>query len=193
MTVLSFGLDEKFGAEGLEALGIAVDDRLPNARRRSLDDALAGREPPVLLLFHGQRKRTDALLKQHDALHVLHVKTALHRYRGLGDRERELELAVPSLPDGTRWERQADEVRRRLCGFVDSFRRGRPDWTLIEAPAVPEYVIACCLTALAGREAPDGWRRGFEREVAALASGGLSWEERRDAGRMHEFLRQAYT
>lgn len=193
MTVLAFGLDDKFGGEGLAALGIGAGDRLPNARGRSLDDALAGCDPPVLLLFHGQRKMADDLLERHAALHVLHVKTTRHRYGDLRDREREFEFAVPSFSGEGRWERQTDEVRRRLRGFVESFRRGRPDWALIEAPAIPEHVIACCLTALAGREAPDGWRRGFESEVEATASGGLSWEERGDAGRLREFLRQAYT
>ena len=193
MTVLAFGLDEKLGREGLAALGIGADDRLPNARGRGLDDALADCEPPVLLLFHGQRKMTDDLLERHAALHVLHVKTTRHRYGDLRDREREFEFAVPSLRGAGRWRRQADAVRDRLRRFVESFRRGRPDWTLIEAPAAPEYVLACYLTALAGREAPAGWRRDFEREAAAIAAGGLSWEQRVDAGRMREFLRPAFT
>ena len=185
MTVLSFRLDSKFGGEGLAALGIDADDRLPNDRR-GLDDALETCAPPVLLLFHGQRKRTGDLLRKHGTLHVVHVKSSLHRYGGLGDREHELELAVPSLRGDGRWERQPDAVRSKLCGFVESFRRGRPDWTLLEAPAVPEYVIACYLTALAGGETPPAWRRDFEREA-----GRLSWDERRDARRMRELLRCA--
>ena len=193
MTVLAFGLDDKFGGEGLAALGVGAGDRLPNARGRSLDDALAGCDPPVLLLFHGQRKMADELLERYATLHVLHVKTTRHRYGDLRDREREFEFAVPSLRGAGRWRRQADEVRDRLRRFVESFRRGRPDWTLIEAPAAPEHLVACYLTALAGREAPSGWRRDFEREAAAMASGGLSWEQRGDAGRMREFLRPAFT
>lgn len=191
MTVLSFGLDDKFGAEGLAALGIDADDRLPNTAGRSLDDAVAGREPPVLLLFHGPRPRTDRLLARHGQLHVLHVKTTLQRYRARRDREHELPFAAPSLPGEGRWARQADEVRDRLRRFVESFRRGRPDWALVEAPAVPEHLVACRLTALAGREAPPAWRRGFEREAAA-ASGALSWEDRRDAAKMRGFLRRPH-
>ena len=190
MTVLSFGLDGKFGGEGLAALGIDADDRLPNARR-GLDDALDDCAPPVLLLFHGQRNRTGDLLRRHEKLHVVHVKSSLHRYGGLGDREHELEFAVPSLRGGGRWKRQPAEVKSRLRRFVESFRRGQPDWTLLEAPTVPEHVIACYLTALAGGEAPNGWRRGFEREAAAVDGGQWSWAERRDAGRMRELLRRA--
>ena len=190
MTVLSFGLDGKFGGEGLAALGIDADDRLPNARL-GLDDALENRAPPVLLLFHGQRKRTGDLLRKHEHLHVVHIKSSLHRYGGLADREHELEFAVPSLRGGGRWEKQPDEVKSRLRGFVESFRRGRPDWTLLEAPTVPEYVIACYLTAVAGGEAPTDWRRGFEREAAAVEAGPSSWEERRDAARMRELLLRA--
>lgn len=193
MTVLAFGLDVKFGGEGLAALGIGADDRLPNGRGRSLDDALAGCEGSVLLLYHGPRNRTDDLLQKHGRLHVLHVKTTRHRYGDLRDREREFEFAVPSLTGDGRWERQTHEVRDRLRRFVESFRRGRPDWNLTEAPAAPEHVLACYLAALAGREAPAGWRRDFEREAAAVASGGLSWEQRGDAGRMREFLRPAFT
>ncbi len=190
MTVLSFGLDGKFGGEGLAALGIDADHRLPNARR-GLDDALDGCAPPVLLLFHGQRKRTGELLRRHERLHVVHIKSSLHRYGGLGRREHELEFAVPSLRGGGRWERQAAEVKSRLRRFVESFRRGRPDWTLLEGPTVPEHLIACYVTALAGGEAPSGWRRGFEREAAALDGGRWSWAQRRDAGRMRELLLRA--
>ena len=190
MTVLSFGLDGKFGGEGLAALGIDADDRLPNARR-GLDDALENCAPPVLLLFHGQRRRTGDLLRRHEGLHVVHIKSSLHRYGGLGDREHELKFAVPSLRGGGRWQRQPDEVKSRLCGFVESFRRGRPDWALLEAPTVPEHLIACYLTALAGGEAPTGWRHGFEREAASVDARRLSWEERGDARRMRELLRRA--
>ena len=190
MTVLAFGLDGKFGGEGLAALGIDADDRLPNARR-GLDDALDDCAPPVLLLFHGQRKRTGDLLGRHERLHVVHIKSSLHRYGGLADREHELEFAVPSLGGGGRWERQPHELKSRLCDFVESFRRGRPDWTRLEAPTVPESIIACYLTALADGEAPDGWRRDFEREAAAVGAGRWSWEDRRDAGRMRELLRRA--
>lgn len=189
MTVLSFGLDAKFGPEGLAALGIDADDRLPNAAGRNIDDAVAGGEPPVLLLFHGPRTRTDRLLERHGQLHVLHVKTTLHRYGSLRERERELPFAAPSLPGEGQWARQTDEVRGRLRRLVDSFRRGRPDWALIEAPAIPEHLVACLLTALTGCEAPAAWRRGFEREAAALAGAptdrrpGLEREAAAPAGR----------
>ena len=193
MTVLSFGLDDKLGGEGLAALGIHAPDRLPNAGRRTLDHALDGSTPPVLLLFHGPRTRTDDLLRRHAGLHVLHVRSTRHRYGTLRDREREFAFAVPSLPGEGRWARQAGEVRDRLRRFVESFRRGRPDWALLDAPAVPEHLVACYLAALAGREAPAEWRRGFEREAAAVGSGGASWEERRDVRRMHGLLRRACT
>ena len=125
MTVLAFGLDVKFGGEGLAALGIRADDRLPNGRGRRLDDALAGCEPPVLLLFHGQRKMTDDLLARHAALHVLHVKTTRHRYGDLRDREREFEFAVPSLPGGGRW----GETGARGQGQTAPGRRELPPGT----------------------------------------------------------------
>jgi len=43
-----------------------------------------------------------------------------------------------------------------------------PDWSLLEAPTIPEHIIACHLCALAAVEPDPSWRDGFELEAEHL-------------------------